>query len=262
MKPEAPSLKTVVETVRNHPLTLLLAAALPTAWAITHLQIPLELKVAATIALVLPIVAWKPANTLVAWLQTHFSTTLLVLKAETENPPEVWRLTPRETAELDVTNGELETYPGTEGPIMVAREFDPVTLEATGTWKGTLGDLELLRAYDRIEELRNDLETKARMGLQLRNKLPIVVRSQIARELQALMTDLEKSGLTYTENGTENVLTDTLQDYEKYENRTHPEEEGETHLFRGDEEPEKPAQNNPTKRDAENPDPDEEQPDE
>jgi hypothetical protein len=76
-------------------------------------------------------------------------------------------------------------------PVYEANDFDPDEQVATGVWRGSATDLELIEHREAVAEVRGDLEDLAREGLAIRAKQSAIVRGAVADIVMEFVADFE-----------------------------------------------------------------------
>jgi hypothetical protein len=139
---------------------------------------------------------YVPVSKITAWLWSPDLVYLLVVDATDIDGSgvELHELTESEWGDLDVTEGTLTEVPAL-APLYLCRDFDEEALECRATWRGTMDDLELLQAEQRIEECRGQLEDMARTGMTLRVQLPSIVRRSVLDTTAHIVYAIETGSL-------------------------------------------------------------------
>lgn len=154
---------------------------------------------------------WIPAKKVVAWLYSPNWRYLVSLDAQ-GNDLEVWRLSPDAWEALDVAEGELYELQAIV-PAYECATFDPGALEATGTWRGSKSDMELLQERERIKEIRQTLEEQAQEGIALRMRVGSIVRSAVGSIVNDLVEQYEQRAVHGGER-IEQAVSEALEDHE------------------------------------------------
>jgi hypothetical protein len=145
------------------------------AWAL--ISGPKSAKVFVLVSVLSLPVAYPPVSKITEWLWSPDIIYLLVLNAQDiDGGIELHELTEAEWADLELEgDGRLEQIPA-KVPLYLARTFDREELTATATWRGSTNDLELLRNEEKIDEVRNLLEPRAKIGLAHKVKYRSIIR--------------------------------------------------------------------------------------
>lgn len=114
-----------------------------------------------------------PASRLVDWLDAQRRTVLVDIDPDGQDVA-VWALTPDEWEELEVVDGELYRLRAFY-PAWGVQSYDPEEHVAEGTWRGSKSDIELVREYEAIRELREDLLELAEEGVTQRMRHSSIV---------------------------------------------------------------------------------------
>ncbi|OKY77467.1 MAG: hypothetical protein BTN85_2118 [Candidatus Methanohalarchaeum thermophilum] len=93
-----------------------------------------------------------------------------------------------------------------EGKLLICRTYDPVEQTATGTWKASANDLELLRNKEKIRDLREKLEEQAKKGLKVRALLPSLVRNSVNEIASDLIKSIEEEAIYNGEKINKNTM--------------------------------------------------------
>jgi hypothetical protein len=153
-----------------------------------------------------------PADRLVSWLFRPSFTYLVDVDARTDDFA-VWKLPPDAWRELEVDDGELHQVRAT-APAWECESYDPETNTATGTWRGSASDLELVEDRERIDEIKTELEDLAKEGLSIRIKQSGIVRSSVRTIVKSFVEGFERETL-YDGSAIEDAVTDALSHWEE-----------------------------------------------
>lgn len=94
--------------------------------------------------------------------------------------------------DLEVTNGDLcQLTPR----LYVGKEVSLEEMTAKGTWRGTLDDVELLRALHKIDECRGTLEDYAKRGFTIETQAFTIVRQAVRRATKTVVQTFEEGTL-------------------------------------------------------------------
>lgn len=140
--------------------------------------------------------------------------------------PGVWELSPSAWAEVDVTEGRLYQWQGTKWPVYEAEWFNPESLTAKGTWRGSKSDSELLRKEKELTELREELEPQANTSIDTELQIASRVR-QAVKEIGRAIIDEHASATTYEGERVADVLSDIRRDVEEDAGDPEPQRNGE-----------------------------------
>jgi len=127
--------------------------------------------------------------------------------------PGIYELTPRAWENVDVIEDELHQWEGMRWPTYEAEAFDPESLTAVGTWRGSEPDSELLRYEKKLEEVREELEEQADTSIDTEIQISSRVR-QAVKEIGQAIIDEHASATTYNGDRVADVLADIRKDVE------------------------------------------------
>lgn len=167
-----------------------------------------ELKLFALALLVGIILAAPWAALLVDWLYTPNSRFIHRYNAATDEF-ELWELSLAEWRDLDVDE-ELHQLNAKE-PVYQTHEFDPDENTASGHWRGSASDLQLVESREAVKEVRGDLEQLAREGLAIRTKQSAIVRAAVADIVMEFVADFEEE-TTYSGDQIQKRVESALDD--------------------------------------------------
>ncbi len=206
-----PSKEEVADWLSRNWIPLALAAAAAAGFALSRFELSTSVKVALVTVAAVGLLGWTPASRIVDWLYTPAVVHLLVLKAE-GGGVRLYRLPAGTWRNVEVVEGEL--YRDEEAPgLYVARTFNPVELTATGTWRGSLSDIELLRNEEKIREVRENLEARAKAGEELRIRFSAAVRTEVQRRARHILEVLEERVIA-GDGSLEDFLSQQLDSYD------------------------------------------------
>ena len=104
----------------------------------------------------------------------------------------IYRLSPSTFQELEVTDGQLDQW----SPMLYAgKGFDREELTIEGCWRGTLPDRELLRAIEKIDECRTQLEDDAKRGFAIETKAWTIIRNATRNAVLSVVDTFESGTL-------------------------------------------------------------------
>lgn len=182
--------------VANHYIFFIAIFLFTFGIVVTNARFSRYFKVFLVTLLVTGVVAYVPAKKLVNWIYSEPRTLLLQLKAEQEDDEiKLWEFTPRLWEKVEVVEGSLNTAKIKDGDLYICRSFDPVTLEARGTWRGSVSDLELIRNREKIREIRNELENLAKQGIRTRIQVTSIVRRAVNQIIAKIASSIEEETL-------------------------------------------------------------------
>jgi hypothetical protein len=140
------------------------------------------------------VLAAAPATKLVDWLHTPNHKYLVEFDAETDEFA-LWEFPAPQFRDLDVED-ELHQLNASE-PVYEASDYDPDEHLATGVWRGSASDFELVEHRETVKEVRGDLEDLAREGLSIRAKQSTIVRGAVSDIVREFVADFEEEN-TYS----------------------------------------------------------------
>ncbi len=159
------------------------------------------------------ILAW-PSKKLIEWVFREEVIYLLELGVEKNGirlfkfPLDAWK-------KVDVVEGSLFETKNDER-VFVCKRFNEKDFEASGSWRGSLNDIELLREKEKISELRDSLEDMAREGLVTRTKITSIVRGAINHLGQKMVVEAEKD-LLFSGEEIQEVVEEELRKSDIYD---------------------------------------------
>ncbi|WP_159899194.1 hypothetical protein [Salinirussus salinus] len=104
----------------------------------------------------------------------------------------LYRLPPGSLDEWEVTEYSLDN-PVTG--LYFAKDVDVEERTLRGTWRGEYSDRELLAAFTRIQEQRENLKEDAEVGFTLRRMMPVIVRGLVKQESRKVQQAVEEFSL-------------------------------------------------------------------
>ena len=152
-------------------------------------QIPRRAKLFGMAFVAASLAGFPAATRVVDYLYRPTHTHLVEFDAETDTL-RIWQLPASTWRELTVEDGEI--YPlQADSPAWECRSYDPEDNVATGTWRGSATDLELVESRAAINDIRNELEDMAQEGLTIRVKQSTIVRTAVKDIVMAFLRDYE-----------------------------------------------------------------------
>jgi hypothetical protein len=152
-------------------------------------SIPREMKLVGLSAIVFTPWAYLVGQRVVDWLHDPYSIWVVDLDAERTDGA-LYELSPPQFRDLESRKGQFcQLSPN----LWTAKDVDLDDLEATGTWRGTLSDAELLRSLQNVTECRGRLENQARKGFVWQTSGPVLVR-EATRETTETVVEMFASG--------------------------------------------------------------------
>ncbi|WP_181687318.1 hypothetical protein [Halorhabdus salina] len=152
------------------------------------------------------------ARPIVSWLYSTTDRWLVVLGLS--DNAGIWRLPPADWSDLEVTKGQLHQFEVTKEPMYCAVEFDRDELEATGTWRGTLSDRDLLRALSKVDECRGQLEDDAKRGFAIETQAFTIVRSATREAVRSVIDTFEDGTLPDHGDGLDAAISEAIEQYD------------------------------------------------
>jgi len=119
----------------------------------------------------------------------------LVQPGVTDDEGGIWELSPKAFENLHVKGGELYEWPGTEYPTYGVEWFDPDSNVCKATWRGTASDGELLQEQEKINEVRDHLEDKAKKHDILVTRAETIVREAVLDNARLLVKEYNRASL-------------------------------------------------------------------
>jgi hypothetical protein len=157
------------------------------------LEIPRGYRVFAVTLFIGLVLGFAPASRLVDYLYSPSYTYLLELDARGDEIA-LWQLPPKVWRDLDVTDGELHQLRAA-APAWECQTYDAEQNTATGTWRGSASDYELISSRERIDEIRTVLEDLAQEGLTMRVKQSGIVRTAVRGIVLSFVEGFERETL-------------------------------------------------------------------
>lgn len=162
---------------------------------------------------------YLPAKKIISWLKTIRWIFLLVVK-EGGDGIELWTFTPDAWADVELVDGNLyqlnaivECYEATD--------FEEETMEVEATWRGSARPLELVAERERIGEIRETLEDRAKRFISLRMRVGSIVRTATESIVNDLISSYEAKGVHRGES-IEKAVNEALEEHgdpqERHEN--------------------------------------------
>lgn len=184
------------------------------------LSIPRWAKLFGLTFLVAAGIAYMPAARIVRWLYRPGYTYLVQLDAS-DSDVALWALPPVVWREIDVEEGELFPLQAAV-PAWECQAYDPEKNVATGTWRGSASDLELIQERGRIKEIRGVLEELAKEGLGYRVMQSGIVRAAVRSVVMSFVEAFERDAV-YDGDEIRRAIDETLDDW-SFEPATEPED--------------------------------------
>lgn len=157
----------------------------------------------------------------------------LVQPAASADEGGIWQLSPSEFEDLHVRGGELYQWPGCKHPTYEVEWYREKFGVCKGTWRGSASDGEMIQNQNRINEIRDHLEGRAKERDILMTRCETIVREAILENARLLVEEYNRASLINVSALTERVdnilesadLTSELQDIDSQ--RTDPEADNE-----------------------------------
>lgn len=153
-------------------------------------------------------IGFPVARRIVDYLYTPDTQYLLDYNAETDEFG-VWAFSPNEWKKLEVEE-DTHRLQAAE-PVYEARNYNPETNRAEGTWRGSATDLELVEHREAVSEVRGDLEDLAKDGLSIRVKQSSIVRGAVQDVVMDFVADFE-SDTIYSGDQIQNRVQSAIDD--------------------------------------------------
>lgn len=119
----------------------------------------------------------------------------LVQPAVSDDEGGIYELSPTAFENLTVKGGQLYRWPGTSYPTYGVEWYDPETNIAKGTWRGSATDEELLQEEEKIDEVRDHLEQKAKERDVLVTRAETIVREAVMANARLLVQEYNRASL-------------------------------------------------------------------
>lgn len=206
---------------------LALAGASLGGLAVAEANIPQQYKTFYVTSIIGALIMYAPAKRLVNWLYDPNVIYMVELKAEGDEIA-LWKFFPQQFQNLKVLENSLDQFTSAEGEIYVCREYDPDNNVAWGTWRGSLSGLELMKAKDKIKEIRGSLEKEAKKGMRVNIQRGSIVRKALNKILGEFAQEYESAtiygGELIEEAMNEVIEEKNLETHEKKESEKEPQE--------------------------------------
>ncbi|WP_311170621.1 hypothetical protein [Halobellus ordinarius] len=98
--------------------------------------------------------------------------------------------------------------------LYTAKDVDLEAMKATGTWRGTLDDPELLRALQAVHECRGQLEDDARRGFVLETSAFTIIRNAVRETTLSVVRTFEEGSLPDGGQSLHNAIEDQLESFD------------------------------------------------
>jgi hypothetical protein len=188
------------------------------------IEISRDTKVFGLAAVLLGIVGYFPLAKVYAWIYNPPKRYIVSLGLSGE--PGIYELTPKAWENVTVIEDELYQWKGMTWPTFEAEGFDPHSMTAVGTWRGSEPDSELLRYEKRLDEVRDTLEEQADTSIDTEIQISSRVR-QAVKEIGQAIIDEHASATTYNGDRVADVLADIRKDVEQDTGDPTPQRNGE-----------------------------------
>jgi hypothetical protein len=189
-------------------------------------EIPLSVKVFVLSVLLSGLLGFAPVSRIIRYLHDPPKRYIVSLGFHPDREAGIWELSPGAWEEVDIVEDELYQWSGTTWPTYEAEWFDPETMVAGGTWRGSEPDSELLRKEKKVEELREKIEADANTSIDTEIQIASKVR-QAVKEIGQAIIDEHASATMYEGDRVADVLTDIRKDVEDDTGDPTPQRNGE-----------------------------------
>lgn len=119
----------------------------------------------------------------------------LVQPAVSDDEGGIYELSPTAFENLTVKGGQLYQWPGTKYPTYGVEWYDPETNFAKASWRGSASDEELLKEQEKIDEIRDHLEEKAKERDVLVTRAETIVREAVMANARLLVQEYNRASL-------------------------------------------------------------------
>jgi len=96
--------------------------------------------------------------------------------------------------------------------LYVGKELDQEEKTVVGTWRGTLGDVELARSLAAVRRCRGELQDKAQRGFAIETAAPAIVSNALRGEIDSLMETIEAGTLPDEGDAVTDAIEERLED--------------------------------------------------
>lgn len=123
-------------------------------------------------------------------LHNPFGVVLLDIDAR-ESDAAIWNVPQKRWEETEVVEGDLYRLDAAQ-TMYAGKQYDPESRTVEGTWRGTMSDMELLRAQEKIAECRGQLEDYAKEGFTIEVQKTSIVRGAVRDISRTVIGSLEE----------------------------------------------------------------------
>ncbi|OUJ18599.1 Protein gp31 of His2 family of spindle-shaped halovirus [Methanonatronarchaeum thermophilum] len=166
-----------------------------------------------------------PATKLIDWLIEPQNKYILQLGME-KGDLGLWKLQNHQHQEIKVIEGSLHREKTSKAELIICQKFDPKTMEAVGTWRGSVSNIELLRNKEQIKEIRKHLEKMAQKGIKTRIRMPSMVRDAVNQITMEMAAHIERETI-YNGEIVNQIVERTIKEIEN-ENNSHKQTNNQT----------------------------------
>lgn len=176
-------------------LALFLAGSVFGFWELPSFSLARPHKVFLVALLLAGSVGALPASRIVAWLYDP-PKRYLVKPGLTADDAGIYELSPKAFEEMEVVGeGDLFEWPNTKHPTYGVQQYDPEMNIAMGTWRGSASDGEMLDREEEIQEIRYELEAKAKERDVLVTRAERILREEILANTRRLIQEYNRASL-------------------------------------------------------------------
>jgi hypothetical protein len=94
--------------------------------------------------------------------------------------------------QMEVVDGDLDQLTPS---LAIGKKVDLEAMTVKGTWRGTMSDRELLRALEKIDECRSQLEDDAKRGFAIETKAWSIIRNATRKAVLSVVDTFEAGTL-------------------------------------------------------------------
>ncbi|QSG05306.1 hypothetical protein [Halapricum desulfuricans] len=153
-----------------------------------------EQKVFLLSAVLLGLAGYFPLVKIYQWLYDP-PKRYLVQPAVSDDEGGIYELSPTAFENLTVKGGQLYQWPGMKYPTYGVEWYDPETNFAKASWRGSASDEELLKEQEKIDEIRDYLEEKAKERDVLVTRAETIVREAVMANARLLVQEYNRASL-------------------------------------------------------------------
>jgi len=137
----------------------------------------------------------------------------LVQPAVSDEAGGIWELSPADFEDLTVTNGQLYQWPETKHPTYGVEWYDRDSNVCKGTWRGSASESELLESQEKIDEIRENLDKKAKQRDILLIRGQTLVRESVFDLVDLVVNEYNRASIVDV-SGLMNKFNEAMDEYD------------------------------------------------